>query len=313
MPVAAEVARALGAPLDVAVVRKIGAPQNPEYAIGALAEGGVHILSEGVVRATGLSEAGLQALIERAERELGERVSRYRGAREPVEIAGRTVILVDDGLATGRSALAAVVSLRKRGAARVILAVPVAAPASVDALRAEADDVVCVETPDDLWAVGLWYEDFRPTSDEEVATLLAENPGTASRSAGAGGPIMRQVTIPIAPGLSLTGDLTVPPRASGVVAFAHGSGSSRLSPRNRAVAKALNDAGFATLLFDLLTPTRRPTGPTSSTSRCSPRGWLPRARGCASRATSEPYRSATSAPAPARRPRSARPPSWASR
>jgi putative phosphoribosyl transferase len=179
VPVAAEVARALGAPLDVAVVRKIGAPQNPEFAIGALAEGGVHVLNAKAVRATRLSEAALHALIEGVERELDERVGRYRGSREPIEIAGRTVVLVDDGLATGRSALAAVISLRKRGAACVILAVPVAAPTSVQGLRAEADEVVCVEIPADLWAVGVWYEDFSPTSDAEVAALLIENGATA--------------------------------------------------------------------------------------------------------------------------------------
>ncbi len=268
VPVAAEVARALGAPLDVAVVRKVGAPQNPEFAIGALAEGGVHVLSQQVVRDTGLSDAALRTLIEGVERELDERIERCRGARVPVEIAGRTVILVDDGLATGRSALAAVISLRKRGARRVILAVPVAAPASVEALRAEADEVVCVEMPADLWAVGLWYEDFSPTSDEEVATLLAENAATvanaaaqaaadasapgASRPAGAVDIIVREVAIHGGPGVSLAGELRVPQPAQGVVAFAHGSGSSRLSPRNRAVAQALNEAGFATLLFDLL-------------------------------------------------------------
>ncbi len=251
VPVAAEVARALGAPLDVAVVRKIGAPQNPEFAMGALAEGGVHVLSAKVVRAAGLSDAELRALIGDVERELAERVARYRGSRDPVEIAGRTVILVDDGLATGRSALAAVISLRKRGAARVILAVPVAAPASVEALRAEADEVVCVETPADLWAVGLWYEDFSQTADEEVAALLAE---AAASRATASGPVVRQVEIAISSGVSLNGELSVPQPAKGVVAFAHGSGSSRLSPRNRTVASALNEAGFATLLFDLLTP-----------------------------------------------------------
>jgi putative phosphoribosyl transferase len=254
VPVAAEVARALDAPLDIAVVRKIGAPQNPEYAIGALAEGGVHVLSTGTVRAVGLSEAELQALVARAEGELSERLRRYRGARTPTELTGRTVILVDDGLATGRSALAAVRSLRKRGASRVILAVPVAAPESVHALRDEADEVVCVEMPDDLWAIGFWYEDFRPTTDEEVAALLAEGAEIPRRPPGVQDEASRQLTIPIRPDLSLSGDLTVPPGARGIVAFAHGSGSSRLSPRNRAVAQTLVDAGFATLLFDLLTP-----------------------------------------------------------
>ncbi len=176
IPVAAEVACALGAPLDVAVVRKVGAPRNPEYAIGALAEGGAHVLSAEAVRALGLSDVELQALVARVEGELGERLRRYRGAREPVELVGRTAILVDDGLATGRSALAAIESLRARGAARVILAVPVAAPASARALRDHADEVLCVEMPADLWAVGYWYRDFRPTTDDEVAALLAATP-----------------------------------------------------------------------------------------------------------------------------------------
>jgi predicted phosphoribosyltransferase len=173
VPVAAEVARALGAPLDVAVVRKIGAPQNPEYAIGALAEGGVHVLSEQAVRALRLTEDERAALIARVEGELRQRLSRYRGSRAPIELAGRTAILVDDGLATGRSALAAVRSLRRRGAARVILAVPVAARQSAQSLSDEADEVVCVKMPADLWAVGYWYQDFRPTTDAEVAALLA--------------------------------------------------------------------------------------------------------------------------------------------
>jgi putative phosphoribosyl transferase len=262
VPVAAEIARALDAPLDVTVVRKIGAPQNPEFAIGALAEGGVHVLSGELVRALGLSEEEIQQLTTRVEQELVRRLRRYRGARAPIPVAGRTVIVVDDGLATGRSALAAVRSLGERGAKRVILAVPVAAPESAAALRRHADEVVCVEAPADLWAVGYWYEDFRPTTDEEVSTLLAEYGETPEQSTRAqrlnahppGDPVAHAVAIPLAANLSLSGDLTIPPGAQGVVAFAHGSGSSRLSPRNREVATALTDAGFTTLLFDLLTP-----------------------------------------------------------
>ncbi|HWX95768.1 MAG TPA: phosphoribosyltransferase family protein [Solirubrobacteraceae bacterium] len=175
VPVAAEVARALAAPLDVAVVRKIGAPQNSEYAIGAVAEGGVHVLGRRQGRSADLSAAELGALIARAEHELDERLHRYRGTRPPVDLTGRTVIVVDDGLATGRSALAAVGSLRRRGAARVILAAPVASQEAARLLGDAADEVVYVEIPADLWAVGSWYVDFRPTSDEEVARLLAEN------------------------------------------------------------------------------------------------------------------------------------------
>ncbi len=268
VPVAAEIARALDAPLDVVMVRKIGAPRNPEYALGAVAEGGAHVLSRETARALGLSEADLQTLRRKTERELSERIRRYRGAREPLAVAGRTVILVDDGLATGRSAQAAIQAVRDRGAARVILAVPVAAPESVEALRGVADEIVCVEMPEDLWAVGVWYEDFRPTSDEEVVSLLAElgqrgregserHGSITARGAvvpSAGAPAVRELSIVLGPRLALSGDMTVPADARGVVAFAHGSGSSRLSRRNRAVANELVGAGYATLLFDLLTP-----------------------------------------------------------
>lgn len=174
VPVATEIARALDAPLDVVVVRKVGAPGNPEFAIGALAEGDVRILSEQAVQALGLSGEALKQLLARGERELLQRLLRYRGECEPVSLRGRTAILVDDGLATGSSALAAVESLRRRGAARVILAVPVAAPQAVRMLSRSADEVLCVEAPTSLWAVGYWYEDFRPTRDEDITALLAE-------------------------------------------------------------------------------------------------------------------------------------------
>jgi putative phosphoribosyl transferase len=201
VPVAAEVATALGAPLDVVVVRKIGAPSNPEYGIGALAEGGATVIAEEAVRALGIPPEELRALVARAERELAERVARYRGpplpsagptrnagppgpslpAHPPLPVAGGTVIVVDDGLATGRTAQAAARSLRARGAARVILAVPVAAPGSVADMRRDVDEVVCVETPPNLWAVGFWYEDFAPTSDREVTDLLEEAAGRMRR------------------------------------------------------------------------------------------------------------------------------------
>ena len=252
IPVAAEVSRALDAPLDVVVVRKVGAPQNPEFAIGAAAEGGGRILSERTARELGLSEADMRALLARAEEEVSQRARRYRAGREPLSVTGRTVILVDDGLATGRSAAAALQSLRNRGASRIVLAVPVAVPASVEALRELADEIVCVETPEDMWAVGLWYEDFEPTSDDEVTSLLAELQAPQPNEPEAA-PSSLELEINPAPGLALAGELTLPATAAGIILFAHGSGSSRLSPRNRAVARELNAAGFATLLFDLLT------------------------------------------------------------
>jgi len=248
VPVAAEVARALDAPLDVAVVRKIGAPQNPEFAIGALAEGGVHVLSAEAVRALGLSADDVRRLAAPVERELAERTRLYRGGRPQLDVHGRTVIVVDDGLATGRSARAAIESVRARGAARVILAVPVAAPASLAELRNLVEEVVCVAAPEDMWAVGLWYDDFSPTSEQEVISLLAASSASAATEAPAG-----EVAIELDGGPVLEGELTVPAGATGIVVFAHGSGSSRRSPRNRAVAARLSDAGHATLLFDLLT------------------------------------------------------------
>lgn len=263
VPVAAEVARALRAPLDVTVVRKVGAPQNPEYAIGALAEGGARVFDEQAVRATGMSARQLDELAAQAEDDLLRGLAQYRGARAPVPLKGRTAILVDDGLATGRSALAAVQSLRKCGVARVVLAVPVGAPESARNLRRHADEVVCVHEPEDLWAVGFWYEDFRPTTDEQVVSLLARqggaDEGSATRAPSDVGEsdasaTRFEVAIPAGRGLLLAGDLALVAGARGVVAFAHGSGSTRLSPRNRAVAQALNHAGFATLLLDLLTP-----------------------------------------------------------
>jgi putative phosphoribosyl transferase len=179
VPVAAEVAEALDAPLDVVLVRKIGAPLQPEYAIGALAEGGVRVLSEEAEAAAG--EPELEAHIAAVGRELEERVRRYRGGAATLPVAGRTVLLVDDGLATGRSARAAALSLRARGAARIVLAVPVAARASVGGLRDCVDAVVCAEAPAELWAVGLWYRDFHPVSDGEVAALLERHHPAARR------------------------------------------------------------------------------------------------------------------------------------
>jgi putative phosphoribosyl transferase len=177
MPVAAEIARALAAPLDLVLVRKIGAPGNPEYGIGALAEDDIVVIDEESVRRLRLDAAELDAVVGRARRELAERSARRYARRSRLALAGRTVLLVDDGLATGHSARAAARSLRERGAARVILAVPVAAPASVHELRRWVDHMVCVRTPADLWAIGLWYEDFSPTSEEEVEALLAESAG----------------------------------------------------------------------------------------------------------------------------------------
>ncbi len=257
VPVGYEVARALGAPLDVLIVRKIGAPGNPELGIGAVAEGGVRVLDPAMVRALLVSAEELETAILRANTELDERRRRYRDGDGPPEVAGRTVIVVDDGLATGGTATAAVHALRERGAAHIIVAVPVAAPESAARLRALADEVVCVQEPEQLGGVGAWYRDFSQTTDAEVAELLDRARTEAGAPAGdppaAAGAVGGPVRIPVGDGQAIAADLVVPAHACGLVIFAHGSGSSRHSARNRRVAEVLQRAGLATLLLDLLT------------------------------------------------------------
>lgn len=172
VPVAFEVARALHAPLDVFLVRKLGLPEHEELAMGAIASGGVRILDERIVRAFGVQESEVAAITAAEERELRRREHRYRGDRPPPVVRGRTVILVDDGLATGSTMLAAVTALRQEEAGRVVVAVPIAPAETCDAFRAVADDIICARTLEPFHAVGLWYEDFSQTTDEEVHELL---------------------------------------------------------------------------------------------------------------------------------------------
>lgn len=253
VPVAGEVARALGAPLDVLVVRKLGCPWQPELGLGAIGENGVTILNEPLIARSGVSRTEIDEVTQREHAELARRVRLYRGDRAAIPVEGRTVIVVDDGIATGSTARAGIAVLRHRGARRVVLATPVAPAAEVVALRDVADDVVALETPEFFLAIGEFYGDFGQTSDEEVAAALAGASLREGASAAASDPSSQIVEIDV-PGARLTGDLAEPPHPLGIVVFAHGSGSSRLSPRNRSVARRLNEAGLATLLFDLLTP-----------------------------------------------------------
>lgn len=172
VPVAFEVAGALSAPLDVLVARKIGAPFQPELGVGAIAEGGVTVLDEASLRSLRLSVDDLRGTIDREEVELQRRVERYRGNREMVDLRDRSVIVVDDGLATGVTARAALRAVRKHAPAAVVLAVPVGPPGASSFMVPDADTVVLVETPDRLAAVGQWYRDFTQTSDETVIELL---------------------------------------------------------------------------------------------------------------------------------------------
>ncbi len=215
VPVAAEVAYQLRAPLDVIVVRKPGLPGEP-----------------------GLDDHERAALRDRA--------TQLRRGRSPLDLSGRVALIVDDGIATGGTAAAACAVAREVGAAYVVVAAPVVAP-GIDARALGADDLVYVEMPSLFSTVGSHYQDFRPTTDEQVVRLLDGGRGPGTDPSG------RTVRIPVA-GAILAGTLRIPDRPRGVVVFAHGSGSSRHSPRNVHVARRLTRAGFATLLLDLLTP-----------------------------------------------------------
>jgi putative phosphoribosyl transferase len=174
VPVAYEVARALGAPLDVFVVRKLGVPGHEELAMGAIASGGVRVLNRDLIAELRIPPAEVDDVTRAELRELERRERSYRGDRPPPDLRGRTVILIDDGLATGSTMRAAVAALRRLDPARIVVAVPTAAAETCDALREEVDDVVCAVTPARFYAVGLWYEDFSQTSDEEVHELLEQ-------------------------------------------------------------------------------------------------------------------------------------------
>ena len=172
VPVAFEVAGALNAPLDVFLVRKLGAPGQPELAMGAIASGGAFVVNEEVVRALGITEVELRDVAAKEMQELERRERAYRDGRPPPDVRGKTVILIDDGLATGSSMMAAVAALRQEHPERIVVAVPVAARATCDQLAGQVDDVVCAMTPEPFLAVGLWYEEFSQTNDDEVRDLL---------------------------------------------------------------------------------------------------------------------------------------------
>jgi predicted phosphoribosyltransferase len=172
VPVAFEVARALHAPLDVFLVRKLGVPGREELAMGALATGGVTVLDPALIEALNIPEALVKAVVARERKELARRERAYRDDRPAPDVRGRTVLLVDDGLATGATMRAAVAALRKRQPARVVVAVPLGSRSACAELGEEADAVVCARTPEPFGAVGLWYDDFSQTSDDEVRDLL---------------------------------------------------------------------------------------------------------------------------------------------
>jgi putative phosphoribosyl transferase len=255
VPVALEIARTLRAPLDLIFVRKIGAPGAPEVALGAIVDGAnpQTVVNEEVRRRSGADDAFLERARARELAELERRRSRYLGDRPQLDPAGHTAIIVDDGLATGATMKAAILAMKRRGAARICVAVPVAPADTLKAIGELADQVVCLQSPDDFHGVGGFYDDFHQLTDEETVGLLRQawEKDSANETRSQSRAARRQISVPP---LGLVGDLCVPTEPRGLVLFAHGSGSSRFSPRNVAVADALNAHGFATLLLDLLTP-----------------------------------------------------------
>jgi putative phosphoribosyl transferase len=261
VPVAAEVAAVLGAPLDVLVVRKLGVPFQPELAFGAIGEHGVRVVNDDEVRSLRLAEGDIADVEARESGELARRVRRYRGERPAIGLRGRVALIVDDGVATGSTARAACLVARAQGAARVILAVPVAPHGWTRRLGNVADEFACLETPRDFFAIGQFYDDFSATTDEQVRSCLRRAQATteskgatpASQPSATQSAADPEVEFRVGDGIKLVGDLVTPAEPGGIVLFAHGSGSSRHSPRNRYVAEMLNRAGLATLLLDLLT------------------------------------------------------------
>ncbi|HJX37192.1 MAG TPA: phosphoribosyltransferase [Anaerolineae bacterium] len=174
LPVAFEVAKALHAPLDVFIVRKLGVPGHSELAMGAIASGGVRVMNDDVVRSLSITSDQIETIATEEQRELERREREYRGDAERLDVSGKTAILVDDGLATGASMRAAVTALRRRDPQRIVVAVPTAAPSVCRAFENEVDEVVCLVTPEPFFGVGAWYRDFSQTTDQEVRRLLEE-------------------------------------------------------------------------------------------------------------------------------------------
>lgn len=247
VPVAAEVARLLGLPLDIVVARKLGAPGQPELAIGAVTANGGLYLNHDLIRDLGVDQAYLDSAVERKRAEARDRESRFRGGRPGPALAGRIAIVVDDGLATGATIRAAVQSVRHAGPAKLVVAVPVGAIESCASLRSEVDELVCLWTPDDFMAVGQFYDDFSPTEDDEVERILrAASTHTPDTDTA------REITFQNRRGRRLAGTLLLPRAVERppVVVFAHGFNSSRRSSRNLMIAERLVASGLAAFLID---------------------------------------------------------------
>ncbi len=244
VPVAHEIALKLKAPLDVVIVKKIGAPKNEEFAIGAVAEDEHPILNEKLIVQQRYRRDDVEAIVVDRIAEIRRRAKFYRSKIPKIDLTQRSVIIVDDGLATGATMKAAVDWVKTQGVKKVIVAVPISSQDAATMLAGSCDDFISLITPEDMWAVGMWYKDFQQVSDEEVMMIFQKQiPHSEARDQE----IWIEDEMNILPGL-----LTTAPQSRGLVIFTHGGGSSHKSPRNLFVARALNQVGFSTLLFDLL-------------------------------------------------------------
>ncbi|MFU8806082.1 MAG: phosphoribosyltransferase family protein, partial [Bradymonadaceae bacterium] len=262
VPVAFEVARHLGRPLDVFIVRKLGVPGHGELAMGAIATGDVQVLNESLIRGLVIRPDDIAAVVAREEEELRRREVLYRNSRARAKIEGRTVVLVDDGLATGATMAVAVKAVAEQNPREIIVAVPVASGEAFRLLQNQVARIITYATPSPFFGVGAWYEDFSQTTDDEVRDLLErashEDEPIRVVERGEASEDVRTSSIEDliyieADGTTLQGDLNIPRGARGLVVFAHGSGSSRFSERNRHVAEVLRRYHVGTLLMDLLT------------------------------------------------------------
>ncbi|MGZ3723003.1 MAG: phosphoribosyltransferase family protein, partial [Bdellovibrionales bacterium] len=245
VPVAWEISQQLKCPLDLLFIKKIGAPGQQELAIGAISEDAdIHWQRE-TIDYLKIPHVKMQELAQAKKKELQAQVKKWRAVQKAVDVERKIVIVVDDGLATGATMIAALQFLRKKRPQKIIVAIPVASETAVSRVAPWCDEMLYLETPTPFFGVGQWYKDFTQVTDEEVRSLLG---GSANELAG-----NHMVLIPHE-NILLEGELTVPSAAKGLIIFAHGSGSTHRSPRNQKVGSALNQLGFATLLFDLLTP-----------------------------------------------------------
>jgi putative phosphoribosyl transferase len=245
VPVGFEVAKILQCPLDLLLVKKIGAPTQSELAVGAVSEDAHPVFNDSIVKILNISPSYLKQAASEKTKEIQEQIKKFRGSKKPESLKNKTVILVDDGIATGATIMAAIQLLKQKEPLKIVVAAPTGAQDSVEKIQELADEVICLITPQDFTAVGIWYENFKQVSDEEVLRLMENAHFLKKKTA-------QEITIRDGD-KQLFGDLTPVENTKGLIIFAHGSGSSRKSPRNQFVAKELNQVGFSTLLFDLLT------------------------------------------------------------